>query len=150
MEITPFWLSDLKNLPHIFSEKIRTPAERNSIEALEHLYGYMTFNNNKYGVLSNWTRAWFLRRVEKDGGGKTLECASVELDGSANSLSMLKALVGMVLLAEKDWLYAFSTLLSHPHLASLGTRGLHKMLKRRLLRLPKITVLLRRMERTLA
>ena len=98
-----------ESAPYIFSKKIRTPAERNSIEALEQLYGYMTFNDNKYGVLSNWTRAWFLRRVEKDGGGKTLECPSVELDGSANSSSMLKALVGMVLLAEKDWLYAFST-----------------------------------------
>jgi hypothetical protein len=67
----------------------------------------MTFNNNKYGVLSNWTRVWFLRRVEKDGG-MTLEYACVELDGFANSPSMLKALVGMVLLAENDWLYAFS------------------------------------------
>ena len=32
-----------------------------------------------------------------------------KLDGSANSPSMLKVLVGMVLLAEKDWLYAIST-----------------------------------------
>jgi len=66
------------------------------------------FSNNKYGVLSNWTHTWFLRRVEKDGG-KILECASVELDGSADSPSMLKALVGIVLLAENDWLYGFST-----------------------------------------
>jgi len=62
----------------------------------------MTFNNNKYGALSNWTRAWFLRRVETDGR-KTLEYAGpIELQGSASSLSMLKALVGLVLLSQDD------------------------------------------------
>lgn len=40
------------------------------------------FNNNKYGIISNWTRAWFLRCMEA-GGRKTLECAGpIELDGS--------------------------------------------------------------------
>ena len=33
----------------------------------------MTFNR-RYGILSNWTRSWFLRRVETDGR-KTLKCA---------------------------------------------------------------------------
>lgn len=73
----------------------------------------MTFKNTKYGILSNWERAWFLRRVEKDGR-KTLEYACVELDGFASSPSMLKALVAMVLLAENDWFYASTTLSISP------------------------------------
>jgi hypothetical protein len=67
----------------------------------------MTFNNNRYGILTNWARAWFLRRVESDDR-KILECAGpVETYGSPQSPSMLKAFVGMMmLLAERDWFYA--------------------------------------------
>jgi hypothetical protein len=69
----------------------------------------MTFNSNKFGILTNWTRAWFLSRVETDAC-KTLEYAGpIELSGSPGMMSMLKAFVGMVLLAEKDWFYAAPT-----------------------------------------
>jgi hypothetical protein len=64
----------------------------------------MTFNQNKYGILTNWKRVWFLRRVETENR-KTLECFLVEL-GDPNSISMLKAWVGMVLLADSDWFYS--------------------------------------------
>jgi hypothetical protein len=83
--------------------------EKQCIEALEQLYGYMTFNNNKYGILTNWTRAWCFQRVE-EGDRKILECAGpIELSGSPQSPSILKAFVGMVLLAERDWFYALPT-----------------------------------------
>ena len=58
----------------------------------------MNFNNNRFGILTNWQRALFLRRDRK-----TLEYYTVELDGP---ISMLKAWVGMVLLAEDNWFYA--------------------------------------------
>jgi hypothetical protein len=87
----------------------RNRREKQSIEALEQLYGYMTFNNNKYGILTNWTRAWCLRRMEADGR-KTLECAGpFELGGPAQSPSMLKVFVGVVLLAQREWFYASPT-----------------------------------------
>jgi hypothetical protein len=106
------WTADLLDLPAFFAKTKarRNMNERQSIDALEQTYGYMTFNNNKYGVLSNWTRAWFLRRVETDSR-KVLEYAGpVELCGSPGMPSMLKAFVGMVLLSEKNWFYASPTL----------------------------------------
>ena len=68
----------------------------------------MTFNDNKFGILSNWQRALFLRRVETTDR-KTLQYYPIELDGPG-PMSMLKAWVGMVLLAEADWFYASPTI----------------------------------------
>lgn len=76
----------------------RSVSEKQSVEALSQLYGYMTFNDNMYGILSNLNRAWFFRRVETTADG-TLECARIELSGGPTT--MLKAFVGIVLLAEK-------------------------------------------------
>jgi len=74
----------------------------------------MTFNNNKYGILTNWTRTWCLRRMET-GDPKTLECAGpFDLGGPTQSPSMLKIFVGMVLLSQKDWFYTSPTLWPPP------------------------------------
>jgi hypothetical protein len=72
----------------------------------------MMFNNNKFGILTNWECALFLRRAEI-AGRHTLDFYTVELDGNQD-ISMLKAWVGMVLLAEADWCYASSTFSSPP------------------------------------
>ena len=79
----------------------------------------MTFNNNKFGILTNWKCALFLRRAEV-AGRHTLDFYTVELDGNQN-ISMLKAWVGMVLLAEDDWFYASPTLSSAPPDRTFGT-----------------------------
>jgi hypothetical protein len=108
------WVADLQDLPAFFAKDQRNMNERQSIEGLEQVYGYMTFNANKYGILSNWTRTWFLRHVESVAR-KTLECAGpIELAGSPGTPSMLKAFVGMVLLAERDWFYTSPTLDTPP------------------------------------
>lgn len=60
------------------------------------------------------------------GDRKTLEYAGpIELDGSAQSPSMLKALVGMVLLAENDCFYVSPTLYPHRFFGSteIGRKG---------------------------
>jgi len=62
------------------------------------------FNNNRFGILTNWKRALFLQHAEV-AGRHTLNFYTVELDGNQD-ISMLKAWVGMVLLAEADWFYA--------------------------------------------
>jgi hypothetical protein len=72
----------------------------------------MSFNHNKFGILTNWQRAWFLRLSETEC--KTLEYFLIELDGPSQPISMLKAWVGMVLLADNDWLYKSPTLSSAP------------------------------------
>jgi hypothetical protein len=80
----------------------------------------MTFNNNKFGILTNWQRALFLRRAETSER-KTLEYHFIELDGPDQPISMLKAWVGMVLLAEDDWFYAYTTISSAPPGQNFGT-----------------------------
>ena len=59
---------------------------------------------HRFGILSNWQRAWFLRRAET-AYRKTLEYFVIELDEQNPPISMLKAWVGMVLLAEDYWFY---------------------------------------------
>jgi hypothetical protein len=80
----------------------------------------MTFNNNKFGILTNWRRALFLRRADTSDR-KTLEFYPVELDEPNPPISMLKAWVGMVLLAEDDWFYASPTPSSAPPGRNFGT-----------------------------
>jgi hypothetical protein len=93
-----------------FSGTHSDALSKQSLDALQQIYGYMTFNNNKFGILTNWQRALFLRRAETSDP-KTLEYYLVELDGP---ISMLKAWVGMVLLAEDDRFYASPTISSAP------------------------------------
>lgn len=112
MEYKCWWVADLVDLPAAFEGTRGGILSRQSLESLEQIYGYMTVNNNRFGILTNWQRAWFLRRAETDHR-KILEYFVVELDGSQASsnppISMLKAWVGMVLLAENDWLYVSPT-----------------------------------------
>jgi hypothetical protein len=86
---------------------------RQSLEALEQIYGYMTFNENKFGILTNWKCSVFLRRSETLGR-KMLEYHVVELNRLGHPISMLKAWVGMVLLVQDDWFYASPTPCSGP------------------------------------
>jgi hypothetical protein len=71
----------------------------------------MIFNNNKYGILSNLTWAWFFRRIENSAGG-SLECAWIKLDDGPTT--MLKALVGITLIAEKHWFHSLPAMCSPP------------------------------------
>jgi hypothetical protein len=84
----------------------RTRDEKQTVEAIEQIYGYMTFNDLRYGILTNWTHTWALQRVETNGR-KTLQCAGPF--SIASQPSILKVFVGMVLLAENDWFYTSPT-----------------------------------------
>ena len=95
----------MENLSGAFDGTRHDAPSTRSLHALEQTYGYMAFNDTKFGILSNWKRALFLRRAETPDG-KTLEHYLVELDGP---LSMLKAWVGMVLLARDNGFYASAT-----------------------------------------
>lgn len=108
VEYKAWWVADLLDLPGAFAGTRRDILSRQSLESLEQIYGYMTFNNNKFGILTNWQRAWFLRRAETDDR-KTLDYFVVELDEPTPPISMLKAWVGMTLLAEDEWFYASPT-----------------------------------------
>ena len=108
------------DLEDVFAVSIGTPntLRPNSGHALQQIYAYMTFNNNKFGILTNWKHALFLRRAEVDGR-HTLDIYGVELDGSQH-ISMLKAWVGIILLAEADWFYASPTISPPPPNQTFG------------------------------
>src|ERR1700691_528450 len=98
------WAAPLQDLPSHFqchdNDNVR---ERQSIDAVHQLYGYMTFNDNKYGILNNMKYACFFQRVETaDRKGRTLQYygpIDIYVD-SVHTPSMLKAYVGTILLAE--------------------------------------------------
>ncbi|KAF9514178.1 hypothetical protein BS47DRAFT_1485282 [Hydnum rufescens UP504] len=113
VEYKPWWIANLENLPAAFENPGASIHSRQSLDALEQVYGYMTFNDNKFGILSNWHHAWFLRRVETSHC-KTLEYFHVELGGLNPPVSMLKAWVGLVLLADGDWFYSSPTPMRFP------------------------------------
>lgn len=110
-------MADLADLCAAFDGTRRDIMSRQSLEALQQIYGYMTFNCNKFGILTNWKRALFLRRSDL----KTLEYYLLTLSRSDQPISMLKAWVGMVLLAEDNWFYASPTQSHSPPERHFGT-----------------------------
>ena len=105
------WAAPLEDLPAYLRQVHRTVREQQSIDAVFQLYGYMTFNENKYGILNNMKYAWFFQRVETaERQGKTLQYyGPINFDvDSVDSPSMLKAFVGTILLAE-TWFHGSPT-----------------------------------------
>jgi hypothetical protein len=100
------WAALLQDLPRYFQRNDRcNVSERQSVDALHQLYGYMMFNENKYGILNNMQYAWFFQRVETANiEGRTLQYyGPINIDAdSAPSPSMLKAFVGIILLSETE------------------------------------------------
>ncbi|KAF8341919.1 hypothetical protein F5887DRAFT_1283857 [Amanita rubescens] len=97
------WAAPHENLPAYFQHRAQEIPRlaRQSIDAVFQLYGYMTFNENKYGILNNMEYAWFFQRVETpESRGKTLQYYGPISFDSVRSPSMLKAFVGTILLAE--------------------------------------------------
>jgi hypothetical protein len=112
-------VADLVDISTAFGGDRDDIMSRQSLEALQQVYGYMMFNNNKFGILTNWKRALFLRRSETSDC-KTLEYHVITLDRVGQPISMLKAWVGMVLLAEDDWFYVSPTPSTPPPDQSFG------------------------------
>ena len=110
------WAASLEDLPTYFRRKKANlnlnVRERQSIDAVFQLYGYMTFNDNKYGILNNMQYAWFFQRIETaDNEGKTLQYyGPIKFDVDSDpSPSMLKAFVGTILLAETTSIWFHSS-----------------------------------------
>lgn len=120
VEYKAWWAADLVNPIAAFHSTENDTLSEQSVHALQQTYGYMAFNNNKFGILTNWKHALFLRRAETPDR-KTLEYYLVELNRAGQPISMLKVFVGMVLLAEDDWFYPCPTLFPAPLNLSFGT-----------------------------
>ncbi len=117
VEYKTIWTAGLENLigNFLLNPSNRTVSQRQSIEALQQLYGYITFNDNKYGVLTNWDRAWFFQRLETaDSKGKMLHCYGPVALSANSGPSMLKAFVGIILLADAEANWS-PTICNSPH-----------------------------------
>ncbi|KAI8588159.1 hypothetical protein BDZ88DRAFT_508288 [Geranomyces variabilis] len=73
---------------------------------IHQVYGYMTFNNLRYGVLTNYEKTWFLRRINVPQGGR-LEVSDPFAYSSTSTL--FQAWVTITLLAENNWFYSSPT-----------------------------------------
>ncbi|KAJ3162928.1 hypothetical protein HDU88_006568 [Geranomyces variabilis] len=73
---------------------------------IHQVYGYMTFNHLRYGVLTNYEKTWFLRRVDVPQGGQ-LEISDPFAYSSTSTL--FQAWVTITLLAENNWFYSSPT-----------------------------------------
>jgi hypothetical protein len=100
------WTTPLQNLPAYFQHNNSYNVwEQQLIHTVHQLYDYMSFNNNKYNVLSKIKYAWFFQCVETaDHKGKTLQYyRPIDIDvHSVNTCtpSMLKAFVSTILLTK--------------------------------------------------
>jgi len=87
--------------------------------AINQLYGYMTFNYTRYGVLSNWAHTWFFRRgrPNDDQGGVLQAYGPVSWETRGRS-SLLNCYCAIITASYRggDWLYASPT-------SSPGPRG---------------------------
>ena len=128
VEYKTWWAVDLEDVVAVSIGTCNALRPR-SRHALHQIYGYMTFNHNRFGILTNWKHTLFLRRAEVVGH-HTLDVYAVELDGN-QPISMLKAWVGMVLLAEVDWFYASPTLSSAPPNQTFGASATAQVSLRR-------------------
>lgn len=120
----------LQDIVAAFNRTHDDTVSRQTLDALEQIYGYMTFNNNKYGILTSWQHALFLRRVETEDR-KTLEYHIIQLDRPQppHHISMLKAWVGMVLLADDNWFYASPTNSTAPPGRNFGLTAWNERLR---------------------
>ena len=104
VKYTTKWAAPLEDLSGYFRHRNVNRCsilEQQSIDAIQQLYGYLTFNETRYGVLSNLQHTWFFQHVETANcKGKTLQYfGPIDID-STSLPSMLKAFVGIILLAE--------------------------------------------------
>ncbi|KAJ3144187.1 hypothetical protein HDU89_008922 [Geranomyces variabilis] len=76
------------------------------VRVIQQLYGYMTFNYLRFGILTNYTTTWFLRRVHSRTGGR-LEIS--DAFPITQTPKLIHAYVTVAILAEDEWFYASPT-----------------------------------------
>ena len=109
------WSASLENLIENFRKfecSQRLPATVNRGAATT-----VWLYDNKYGILTNWDRSWFFQRLETaDSRGKTLHCYRPVALNANSGPSVLKAFVGIILLAdaEANWFHTSPTIWNSP------------------------------------
>ncbi|KAI3643328.1 hypothetical protein MP228_012883 [Amoeboaphelidium protococcarum] len=70
-KVKSFWLQAFMDCDDLYSSLTRykegsdSPSDRGVFLGFQQLYGYLYFNNLRYGVLTTYEKTWFVRRVSR-------------------------------------------------------------------------------------
>lgn len=91
--------------------KAKTMRSSKVTKAVQQIYGYMTFNHLRFGVLTTYEKTWFLRRTHEDTGG-VLEVSDVF--PRTDTPSLLAGYLTLLREADTNWLHVSPTSSPHP------------------------------------
>ncbi|KAI3633423.1 hypothetical protein MIR68_008370 [Amoeboaphelidium protococcarum] len=101
VEVKSFWLQAFMECDDLYSSLTRcyigkgSPSDRGVFFGFQQLYGYMSVNNLRFGILTTYEKTWFVRRVS----GSLDEVPKVEISqtvyrSQTESFTLLGALAG--------------------------------------------------------
>ncbi|KAJ3271053.1 hypothetical protein HK104_004753 [Borealophlyctis nickersoniae] len=106
LEFKTPWSFACKNMIAEYLKK-RDKASAKVVKLIHQLYGYMSFNHQRFGVISTFDNTWFCRRVDSVTGG-VLEIAGPYTYMGKNPY-ILEAYLAFLLLVDEQWFYASPT-----------------------------------------
>ncbi|KAJ3176790.1 hypothetical protein HDU85_006543 [Gaertneriomyces sp. JEL0708] len=106
-EVKTPWAFDIEDILDEWS-KNGTDERSKIFRAISQLYGYMTFNCLRYGILTTYNSTWFFQRSFAPQGG-VLEVSERFTPLRNNGRELIQALFTIVRLAEAEWFYVSPT-----------------------------------------
>ncbi|KAJ3022653.1 hypothetical protein HKX48_005583 [Thoreauomyces humboldtii] len=124
------WAFDVTDIIAAYTAEVKeTPVgkpPKRVAKALSQLYGYMTFNDHRYGVLTTFDRTWFFERAGERSGRLRVAGPFAFNDDS----KLLVGYLTLLRLVDERWFYASPT--ASPRPASKGSSaGTSPALQRR-------------------
>lgn len=100
------WAFKIRNLVEEYGRKQDKPTAK-VVKLIQQVYGYMTFNHQRYGVVSTYDQTWYFRRMDSTTGG-ILEITDPIKRDSQNPY-LLESLLTLLHLADESWFYVSPT-----------------------------------------
>ncbi|KAI8817478.1 uncharacterized protein EV422DRAFT_226305 [Fimicolochytrium jonesii] len=101
---TPWAFGASRNLVQDWHDSRGT--RNKTVRAIEQVYGYLTFNNLRYGVLTTYETTWFFKRTCSPQGGRLEVTAPFRYESTPQ---LIFAYTTIVRLADEHWLHASPT-----------------------------------------
>jgi hypothetical protein len=110
IEVKTFWALDVKDGDLVRQLAVEGDDPRCATRAISQIYGYMSVNNFRYGILTTYEATYFLRRVKCQGNedGSTLEITNAVYRSqtrASHGFTLMEAMVAFILLAEDSFLF---------------------------------------------
>ncbi|KAI3644445.1 hypothetical protein MP228_010609 [Amoeboaphelidium protococcarum] len=101
IEVKPFWLQAFMECDDLYSSLTRykegsdSASDRGVFFGFQQLYGYMSVNNLRYGILTTYEKTWFVRRVSRSlDEPPKVEISKTVFRSQTESFTLLGALAG--------------------------------------------------------